>query len=201
MTEGKSKTIIEPSEKAEGLIFDMDGTLIDSLEINWLAIDTALRRHDIVISRQHFIDMTGRSLEEIVRILVSEAGREDDIVPVIVKEKREIANQSIDTVKPIEIVADVARRYKGRIPMSVGTGSDGHRAVSMLRSTGLLDLFDHVVSADDVVRHKPDPETFLKCAELMGVAPEKCQVFEDGDTGLEAARAAGMMTCDVREYL
>lgn len=82
--------------------------------------------------------------------------------------------------------------------MSIGTGSDRHRAELMLTSTGLIGLFDHIVAADDVVKHKPEPDTFLRCAELMGVRPEECQVFEDGDTGIEAAKKAGMMVTDVR---
>ena len=49
--------------------------------------------------------------------------------------------------------------------------------------------------------HKPEPDTFLKCAELMNVDPAKCLVFEDGDRGVEAARRAGMQVVDVREYL
>jgi HAD superfamily hydrolase (TIGR01509 family) len=61
--------------------------------------------------------------------------------------------------------------------------------------------FDILVSADDVEHHKPAPDTFLKCAELMGVEPARCQVFEDGEQGLEAARRAGMIPTDVRPYL
>jgi HAD superfamily hydrolase (TIGR01509 family) len=57
------------------------------------------------------------------------------------------------------------------------------------------------VTADDVVRHKPDPETFLKCAELMGVEPEFCQVFEDGELGMQAAQRAGMILTDVRPFV
>jgi HAD superfamily hydrolase (TIGR01509 family) len=57
------------------------------------------------------------------------------------------------------------------------------------------------VTADDVVRHKPDPETFLKCAEMMGVEPEFCQVFEDGELGMQAAQRAGMILTDVRPFV
>ena len=85
--------------------------------------------------------------------------------------------------------------------MSVGTGADAYRARLMLESTGLIGLFDHIVSAEDVVNHKPHPDTFLRCAELMGVEPSECQVFEDGDPGLEAARRAGMVATDVRPLL
>lgn len=185
----------------KGLIFDLDGTLIDSLELNWQAMDAAMRGEGIVIAREEFIDMTGRSIEEIVDILVRRHGRPGANRDAIVRRKREIANSHADDVREIKLVADVARTCHGKLPMSVGTGSDRHRATLMLASTGLLPLFDHIVAADDVERHKPEPDTFIRCAELMGLHPADCQVFEDGDMGLEAARRAGMTCVDVRPFL
>ena len=64
-----------------------------------------------------------------------------------------------------------------------------------------MDVFDAIVSADDVENHKPEPHTFLKCASLMNVAPEYCQVFEDGDLGIEAAKTGGMMVTDIRPFI
>lgn len=182
----------------KGLIFDLDGTLIDSLELNWRAMDTALREANVVIERDEFISQTGRAIEEIVHSILQNHGRADADVSAIVSRKKQIANRHAAEVREIEAVADVARCCHGRIPMAVGTGSDRHRAVLMLESTGLLGLFDHIVAADDVEFHKPHPQTFLRCAELMGVRPADCQVFEDGAPGLQAARAAGMSVLDVR---
>jgi HAD superfamily hydrolase (TIGR01509 family) len=84
--------------------------------------------------------------------------------------------------------------------MAVGTGSNREKALDMLNKTGLLHYFDCVVTADDVEHGKPHPETFLRCAQLMGVDPEFCHVFEDGPAGLAAARDAGMMLTDVKPY-
>lgn len=189
------------NEKAKALIFDLDGTLIDSLELNWQAMDTALREQGIVIPREEFISMTGRSIEEITRIIVERHADHPVDSDMIVARKREIANKRADEVKEISVVADVARAAKGRIPLAIGTGSDRHRAELMLASTGLLPLFDFIVAADDVKLHKPNPDTFLRCAELMGVEPADCQVFEDGEAGIEAAVRAGMMITDVRPFI
>jgi HAD superfamily hydrolase (TIGR01509 family) len=82
--------------------------------------------------------------------------------------------------------------------MAVGTGSEHSLAKALLEELGVYHLFDALVGADDVQRHKPQPDTFLRCAELMGIAPERCVVFEDADFGVQAAKAAGMDVVDVR---
>lgn len=191
--------LLDPNAKA--LIFDLDGTLIDSLELNWKAMDTALREFNIIIERQEFINLTGRSIEEITDILVLRHGHPDADRATIVQRKRDIANSHADDVAEHTPIANIARQCHGKIPMAVGTGADANRARLMLQSTNLLHLFDHIVAADDVINHKPHPDTFLRCAQLMGVPPAQCQVFEDGDPGLEAARRAGMIATDVRPFL
>ena len=69
-----------------------------------------------------------------------------------------------------------------------------------LEIIGIREYFDIIVTANDVKNHKPHPETFLRCAELMKVDPSECEVFEDGDLGIEAARRAGMIATDVRTW-
>ena len=87
-----------------------------------------------------------------------------------------------------------------RSPVSAGTGGYRKVATRILKSIGILDRFDILVAADDVERHKPHPDTFLKCAEQMGVDPADCLVFEDAELGFQAARRAGMQLIDVRPY-
>ncbi|WP_269748098.1 HAD-IA family hydrolase [Enterovibrio coralii] len=82
--------------------------------------------------------------------------------------------------------------------MAVGTGTMSGLATDMLKKAGLYELFDVVVGAEHVEAHKPAPDTFLHCAELLNVAPSKCLVFEDADFGVDAAVAGGMDVIDVR---
>ena len=82
--------------------------------------------------------------------------------------------------------------------MAVASSGLGRIVHQTLITTGLLDLFDVVVTADDVENGKPAPDLFLLAAERLGVAPEDCIVYEDGDPGLEAAARAGMRAVDVR---
>lgn len=84
--------------------------------------------------------------------------------------------------------------------MSVGTGGLRRLALKTLEIVGLKDYFEVLVCSEDVVNHKPHPDTFLRCAELMGAKPKDCEVFEDGILGIQAAETAGMMVTDVRDY-
>ena len=84
--------------------------------------------------------------------------------------------------------------------MACGTGGSQYLAWKTLEISGVRDCFKYVVAAENVSNHKPHPETFLKAAELINVPPSECQVFEDGQLGIQAAKAAGMMTTDVTEF-
>jgi len=105
-----------------------------------------------------------------------------------------------DTIKPMEPIASFAKKNHGKIPMSIGTGGGRRSAELILEAIGMRSYFQIIVTANDVKNHKPEPDTFLKCAELMGIEPDFCQVFEDGDKGIEAAIKAGMKVTDVRPF-
>ncbi len=100
----------------------------------------------------------------------------------------------LDSVRPLPLI-EVVKAWHGRRPMSVGTGSESAVAEALLAHLGLRHYFSAVVAADHVVNHKPAPDTFLPCAERMGVAPEKCVVFEDADFASAGGEARGNGRC------
>ncbi len=187
------------SPEAEALIFDLDGTLLDSLGLHWRAWHEAFSAQGVEIDHELFLTYTGKPVEEIAQILIDHYGADVDI-NAILKAKKDVVASHLNEVEEIEAVTRVARENYGKKPMAVGTGSDRARAELMLKNAGLFHMFDAIVSADDVEHFKPEPDTFLLCARRMGVAPEKCQVFEDGEPGLEAARRCGMIATDVKPY-
>jgi beta-phosphoglucomutase-like phosphatase (HAD superfamily) len=103
-------------------------------------------------------------------------------------------------VKPINPVVDIVKKYFGKLPMAVGTGGHREAVERTLEVTDLRKYFDIIITANDVENFKPHPETFLKCAAMMNVEPVFCEVFEDGDRGIEAAHKAGMLATDVRPW-
>jgi HAD superfamily hydrolase (TIGR01509 family) len=82
----------------------------------------------------------------------------------------------------------------------VATGAVRPICETILWQIGVPDLFDTIVSSEDVARHKPAPDVFLEAARRLGVEPGRCRVYEDTDPGIEAARQAGMEYIDVRDF-
>lgn len=192
------KLSVDP--RARGLIFDVDGTLADTEAVHTEAWRQVLRPKGYVMTDDMFRSLTGAPTRKIITIMIEEYGWDLDPEETLRNKEKEFMKK-IESVKAIEPVASLAREYKGKMPMSLGTGGRREMALITIRAAGLSDYFDILVSADDVERHKPEPDTFLECARLMAVAPEYCQVFEDGDRGIEAAKRAGMIVTDVRTYL
>ncbi len=190
---------IKPGIK--GLIFDLDGTLANSMPLHFKAWQKTLARYDAAIDSAFLKAHMGTPgwviAEELIRVNNLE-GRVT--VNQILEGKLEEFLRVQHLVPPVEPVVEIARRYHGKLPMAVGTGGHREAVERTLSVIGARDLFDIIVTANDVVNHKPHPETFLKCAELMGVDARFIEVFEDGELGFQAARRAGMVVTDVRSW-
>ena len=192
--------ILDKDPGAKALIFDIDGTLADTMPIHYNAWKEMGRRYGFDYPEELFYELAGIPTSRLVPILNDRLGL--SLVPdKIIEEKEAEFLRVIHLTKPIEPVVAVARRYAGTIPVSLGTGGRRDIALLTLKAVGLEGVFDIMVAAEDVARHKPEPDTFLECARRMNVEPRFCQVFEDGELGLEAARRAGMIVTDIRPFL
>ncbi len=118
----------------------------------------------------------------------------------VVTEKHRYFTARVSEVKPFLPVLTVVRRFHGVLPMAVVSGSVREIVTRELLAVGLAEAFPVVLTADDPLPPKPAPDLFLEAARRMGVAAAECQVFEDGDAGLAAARSAGMLATDVRPF-
>jgi beta-phosphoglucomutase family hydrolase len=186
--------------KAKGLIFDIDGTLADTMPLHYEAWREICLNNGFDFPLDLFYKVAGTPTYKIALILNETFNVNLNPHEVLIL-KEELFLKNLQHVKPIKIVTDIVYKYYGKIPMSVGTGGRKDIAKLILKSIGLDTYFDIIVSAEDVDNHKPNPDTFLKCAELMKIKPQFCQVFEDAEQGLEAARRAGMIITDIRPYL
>lgn len=191
---------LEISDNIKGLIFDLDGTLIHSMPLHYEAWREVFDEIGFDFNREIFFKTAGMPTEKIFDLIKSEFNLDFD-VERLTTQKEAAYVKRMDELKVIDEVAELVYQNYGKRAMSVGTGSQRTNAQNSLNSVGLDKYFTILVAKDDVQQHKPHPETFLKCAELMDVDPKNCHVFEDGDLGIQAARSCGMHVTDIRKHL
>lgn len=182
----------------DALIFDMDGTLVDSGQLHEFAWTATLSRYGIPIDRSFMRSLAGVPTKGTIQILLErfslrvEAGLDE-----MNDYKEQLVHENMHKyVKPTALLA-VAQKYQGIKPMAIGTGAYTQEAETILKICGLDEYVSVVVGADQVQNPKPAPDTFLRCAELLNVNPKNCVVFEDSQLGLQAAASAGMDGVDV----
>jgi len=193
------KTNLSINPKAKGLIFDLDGTLADTMPIHFIAWKNAASKYGIDFTPELFKQLAGIPLYQTVEKLNYMFGKGIDPKEMGDMKEAEFEN-NMHLTPEIKVVTDLVREYHGMMPMAVGTGGSRRLSLKTMDIIGLSAYFDILVTSEDVTNFKPHPETFLKCAELMGLDPEDCEVFEDGFLGIQAAHVAGMMVVDVTEY-
>ena len=183
-----------------GLVFDCDGTLVDSMPLHILLWNECLRPHGIQVPDSFIHTHAGKPTDVIVQIINGEHGLAID--PAAFNEDKESRfRDRIAEVGPIDPVVATARRWRGELPMAVVSGGVRENVTASLRAIDALDWFEVLLTASDPITPKPAPDLFLAAADRIGVPPERCHAFEDADAGVDAARAAGMTVTDVRDVL
>lgn len=185
-------------EQYDALIFDMDGTLVDSMPLHLDAWEQTSAEFGLPFDRAQLNEYGGIPTRKIVAMLAEQHGLAID-VEAFARRKVALYLEHIDKVSVFPAMWELVKGCHGKVPMGIGTGSTRAHAAHILRQTGLDAFIPVLVSADDVVNHKPHPDTFLKVAEQLGAKPANCLVFEDTPIGLEAGRAAGMETLLVHQ--
>jgi HAD superfamily hydrolase (TIGR01509 family) len=184
-----------------GLIFDCDGTLVDTMPLHFKAWQTVLDRHRLSFPEEQFYAWAGLPTGEIIERLAEEQGLTVDATAIAEERDAHFHSQPLSEFRPVEAVVAIARRYRGVLPMAVATGSTLVSAEASLRAIGIFDWFGAVVSSHEVPNAKPAPDVFLLAARRIAVEPADCVAFEDGNAGLIAARVAGMHAVDIRPLL
>ncbi len=187
--------LVIPTGDFAGYLFDLDGTLIDSMPVHLRAWTSALQQVGLRVpfDANYFYSLGGvPTLESAVLFRERYGLTFDEHRLVDDKEHRYL--DLLRDVQPIAPVADFARRVAATHPVAIVTGGGPEIALPALDATGLRALFPVVVTPMDVApgRGKPAPDMFLLAAARLGVRPDRCLVFEDAVPGIEAARAAGM---------
>ncbi len=183
-----------------GLIFDCDGTLVDSMPLHMEAWKTAFKKHNTYFNEDFLFSLKGMKEIEIIDLYNKKINTSLD-PQQMVNAKHKFFIENINSVKPIEQIVQIAKLYYGKLPLAVVSGSVSKIVNLELKALGILNLFKVILTADDPYKPKPSPDIFLAAASILNLDPKFCLVFEDGDAGLEAASRAGMETIDIRKYI
>jgi HAD superfamily hydrolase (TIGR01509 family) len=170
------------------------------MPLHWRAWKEVTDRYRLNFPEDRFYSLGGVPARDILKMLAREQGRELDFLAVA-HEKEAAFEQLIPQVQVLQRVAQIARDHYGKIPMAVASGGTRRIVNETLLHLGIQDLFQTVVTSQDVPRQKPAPDIYLEAARRLGVAPQFCRAYEDTDLGMEAIRAAGMEAIDVRPLL
>ncbi|GAB5560737.1 MAG: HAD-IA family hydrolase [Synoicihabitans sp.] len=189
-----------PDREFGGYIFDLDGTLIHSMPVHFLAWDAAMQNAGIgaKLDEDLFYSLGGMPTPLVAEKLGKHYGIQVD-GEAVAQEKEEIYLEMMPKVELITPVVDFARDVAQTRPVAIATGGAADVAIPTLEAVGLRDLFKIVVTPADVApgRGKPAPDMFLEAARRIAIEPGECVVFEDAVPGIEGAKAAGMAVVEV----
>ncbi|HET7101366.1 MAG TPA: HAD family phosphatase [Terriglobia bacterium] len=176
----------------KGVIFDMDGVLIDSHPVHkkvWAQFLASVNRP--VSDKELDFVLDGRKREEILRHFLGDLPAEQ--IREYGQRKDEIYEESSRNLKTISGVEEFLGMLESAgLPMAVATSASFARARGTLSELGILRRFSALVTGNDVVNGKPDPEVFVRAAERLNLAPRNLLVVEDAVSGVKAAKSAGM---------
>jgi len=194
-------TISIPVENnTKALIFDCDGTLADTMGMHMEAWNEAFSKFGKTCPEAFLEPLKGMKERHIIELFNEKFEENVDCREFLI-EKHNHFRSKLKDVKPIEPVVEIVRTYYEKLPLAVVSGGTRINVLLTLETIGLDGLFDVILTADDHVKPKPAPDILIEAAWQLKVDPGDCQVFEDGEIGLKAARAAGMMGTDIRPYL
>jgi HAD superfamily hydrolase (TIGR01509 family) len=178
----------------EAVIFDLDGTLVDSEVSYRSAFHETVRLFGQKMDDAEYAGLIGLATPDRLAMLARRFGPgfpEGDFIAEYYRRKRLSLAGRIDLKPGARALLDWLRARD--IPMAIATASSAQTACALLAKTGLGEHFATILTRDDVQRRKPHPELFLRAASAMGIEPDVCLVVEDSAPGIQAGYAAGMM--------
>ena len=181
----------------KAVIFDLDGVLVFTDRYHYLAWKEIAGELGIDFSEKDNDRLRGVSRAESLEIILEKykgPALDDAKKEELLSRKNGIYRDYLQEMSPADVSMDVRDTLYGlkKRGVKIAVGSSSKNTSLILEKTGLTGMFDTVADGTMITRSKPDPEVFLKAAELLGMDPSSCLVVEDADAGVEAARAAGM---------
>ncbi|MCI8637923.1 MAG: HAD family phosphatase [Coprococcus sp.] len=183
----------------DAILFDMDGTLVDSMWV-WSSVDEDyIEKYNLTVPEDFLQQMEGKSFTETAQYYLDVF----PTIPLTLEElKKEWCEMALDKYIHDVQMKDGAEQFIRRahglgIRLGIATSNDRTLAQQTLEARGISQFFDVISTSCEVKKGKPAPDVYLEAAKRLGVAPEKCLVFEDVPMGILAGKNAGMKVCAV----
>lgn len=184
----------------KGLFFDLDGTLVNTYEADYLAYRDAIKDvTGVDVDSDSFAKTHGQEAKQKLESLAP--GLSDEDVERVRQAKKAHYPKYLHRTVPNDTLINFLRDVAQHHVTAVVTTAKSHNAEAVLEAHGLSDLFEIKVYGDDVQHAKPHPESYLLALERSGLQASEVIAFEDSQTGIDAAQAAGIATIHIRSFL
>ncbi len=175
----------------KAIIFDMDGLMIDSEKLYFEVMEEMANSYDKELSEMTLRKMMGRKAEEALNIFINDLN-----IPASVPELTAYRTEKMQELFSTKIEAmpglyEIINTFYGKLKLAVATGSQQILAETALAKLALKEKFVAVISSDDIINGKPDPEIYLSVVKKLSVKPEECVVLEDSENGVLSGKNAG----------
>ena len=192
-------------ENYKGLVFDCDGTLVNSMEYFFEGWKSLCKKHNLIFPKDRFFSLAGTPVRRIVEIILEDNNRsiDDTWVDSFLVEKRAFHKNRRDEGEfPTEItcVTNIVKELHGKIPLAVASSGSKVFVREDLEHHDLLKYFQAVVTVEDVKNGKPAPDLFLEACRQIKIEPIDCIGYEDATIGIESLHAAGMDAVNVTTF-
>ncbi len=186
--------------KIKALIFDCDGTLVNTLPIYYQAWLASFKQSGHEFPYEFLIKRNGVKAEKIMLEFNHVFNATIDI-PAFIASTEKMVYDSMDQVEEITPIADILRQYSQTYPCIVFSGGAAKNVHKSLEVTNLKQYAQQIITADDDFPAKDDPEAYKQIAALLSLKPEDCHFFEDGELAIQAARNSGMQVTEINEAM
>jgi beta-phosphoglucomutase family hydrolase len=187
---------------SKAVLWDMDGTLINSEELHWIAWRETMANEGVIISREQFLSTFGQRNDSIIPGLLGSAATFERVERIAQRKEeryRELVRQGGVTFEP-GVATWLHRLHQQEWQQAIASAAPLANVDAVLKTLSAGEIFQSIVSAENVRRGKPDPEVYLLAAARVGVPAERCIVVEDALAGIEGARRAGMRSIGISHH-
>lgn len=182
----------------QAAIFDLDGTLLDSLDV-WKQIDVKfLSKRGLAVPSYYLAEVCAKSFEEAAKYTIDLFGFSESVEAVMKEWNDMAAYKYAHKVQLLPYTADYLKKLKkAGIRLAVATGSQDNIYIPCLKRNGIYDLFEVCCSVDEVGKGKSQPDIFFHTAKKLNLLPEQCILFDDVLAAVRSGKKAGMTVCGV----